>query len=195
MITIGIVGERGKSLIANAVDLCLEKYGKTTCIIGSNNRCIGELEKLLCSDIDYLIIVLSIDDIKEKSISNIKFNVIIQTFIDNSDDIKTGQDIISCIDDGGYYIFNPDSMLNINFQCDRIYPITYGLNGKTTVTASSIDDIDGLCFSYCLQRSIVTVAGNLIQPFEKPLKTEGEYDNIGFLLAAYTCIIVLGYSI
>lgn len=195
MITIGIVGERGNSFVANAIYLGLEKYGKKTYVIGLKNVCISELEKLLSSDIDYLIIEISIDDIEEKVINRIKFNVLIQTFIENSNDIKIGQDIISCVSDGGYYIFNPDSMLNINFQCNRIYPITYGLSGKTTVTASSIDDIDRLCFSYCLQRSIVTAADNLIQPFEKPLKTEGEYDNIGFLLAAYTCIIILGYSI
>lgn len=195
MITIGIVGKTGKSLVSNTIDSGMKKWGKSICIIGAGEKNNRKFENLLYSDIDYLIIELSKEDIEGNDIKKLKFNVIIQTTIENTNDVKIGQDIINYIIDGGYYIFNSDSISNINFQCERVYPITYGLNGKTTVTASSIDDIDGICFSYCLQRSIVTSTGNLIQPFEKPIKTIGEYDNISFLLAAYTCIIVLGYSI
>lgn len=73
-----------------------------------------------------------------------------------------------------------------------IYPVTYGFNGKTTVTASSIDDMNGLDFSYCLQRSLITISNDVVRPFEKPVRVEGTYDDVAYYLAALTCIIILG---
>ncbi|HBX48794.1 MAG TPA: UDP-N-acetylmuramyl peptide synthase, partial [Clostridiaceae bacterium] len=77
---------------------------------------------------------------------------------------------------------------------ENIYPITYGLNSKSTVTASSIDDTDKLQFSYCLQRGIYTISNEIIKPFEKPFIESGSSDEILYYLAALTCILIIDYK-
>ncbi|OGO79035.1 MAG: hypothetical protein A2Y23_14425 [Clostridiales bacterium GWB2_37_7] len=47
--------------------------------------------------------------------------------------------------------------------------ITYGLNKKAAVTATSIDVNQQTTFNYCLQRSFYTNSGNLLEPFEMPI--------------------------
>lgn len=66
--------------------------------------------------------------------------------------------------------------------------ITYGLNDKAAVNATSIDFGDGIYFNYSLQRSIKTISGKIIEAFEVPIKLKalGNY-NIYNALAAITC--------
>jgi UDP-N-acetylmuramoyl-L-alanyl-D-glutamate--2,6-diaminopimelate ligase len=47
--------------------------------------------------------------------------------------------------------------------------ITYGLNKKAAVTATSIDVNQQTTFNYCLQRSFRTNSGVLLEPFEMPV--------------------------
>lgn len=47
--------------------------------------------------------------------------------------------------------------------------ITYGLNKKAAVTATSIDVNQQTTFNYCLQRSFITSGGKLLEPFEMPI--------------------------
>lgn len=195
MITIGILGSRGKSSVAEIVSSELKKQDKQVFIIGTEEESTKEFIKLLYSEIDYAIIEISREDLLEGNINKIKFDIVIQTSLDeeSKEIIQQVQNILSNIKEGGYIIFNSDSIQNISFKCDNIYPITYGLNGRTTVTASSIDDRDGLCFSYCLQRAIFTLSQTLVQPCEIPIRVEGMHDDVGYYLAAYTCLIVLGF--
>lgn len=195
MITIGILGSRGKSSVAEVVGRELKKHGKQVFIIGTKEESTKEFIKLLYNEVEYAIIEISREDLLEGNINKIKFDIVIQTSIDEESEtiISQIQGILSNLKEGGYFIFNSDSIQKINFKCDKIYPITYGLNGRTTVTSSSINDMEGLCFSYCLQRAIFTLPGTLVQPCEIPLQVEGIHDDVGYYLAAYTCLIVLGF--
>ncbi|MDF2673615.1 MAG: hypothetical protein K0R09_1880 [Clostridiales bacterium] len=195
MITIGILGSRGKSSVAEIVSSELKKQDKQVFIIGTEEESTKEFIKLLYSEVDYAIIEISREDLLEGNINKIKFDIVIQTSLDeeSKEIIQQIQNILSNIKEGGYIIFSSDSIQNINFKCDKIYPITYGLNGRTTVTASSIDDREGLCFSYCLQRAIFTLSQTLVQPCEIPIQVKGVHDDVGYYLAAYTCLIVLGF--
>jgi UDP-N-acetylmuramoyl-L-alanyl-D-glutamate--2,6-diaminopimelate ligase len=195
VITIGILGSRGKSSVAEIVSSELKKQDKQVFIIGTEEESTKEFIKLLYSEVDYAIIEISREDLLEGNINKIKFDIVIQTSLDeeSKEIIQQIQNILSNIKEGGYIIFSSDSIQNINFKCDKIYPITYGLNGRTTVTASSIDDREGLCFSYCLQRAIFTLSQTLVQPCEIPIQVEGIHDDVGYYLAAYTCLIVLGF--
>lgn len=195
MITIGILGSRGKSSVAEIVSRKLKKHGKQVFIIGTKEDSTKEFIKLLYSEVDYAIIEISREDLLEGNINKIKFDIVIQTSLEEeSEEVITQiQRILSNIKEGGYFIFNSDSIQKINFKCDKIYPVTYGLNGRTTVTASSIDDIEGLAFSYCLQRAIVTLSQNLVQPCEIPIQVKGTHNDVGYYLAAYTCLILLDF--
>lgn len=196
MITIGVLGSRGKSAVAEIIQGELKFKGKEVCAIGTNENSSYEFFKILYKDVDYIIIAISREDILYKKIKNIKFDILIQTALEEESRelVYEMQNIIHSIKENGYVIFNSDSIQKINFQCDNIYPITYGLNGKTTVTSSSMDDVQELCFSYCLQRSILGINGNIIQPFDIPIKALGVYDDINYYLAAYTCLLILGYK-
>lgn len=72
--------------------------------------------------------------------------------------------------------------------CKDVTVITYGLNKKASVTASSIDIGEDICFNFCVQRSFRTKKGRLVEPFEIPirLKALGTH-NIYNALAAITC--------
>lgn len=195
MITIGILGSRGKSSVAEIIGSELRKNGRQVFIIGTKEESTSEFLKLLYNEVDYAIIEISREDLLEGNINKIKFDIIIQTSLDEEEDviIKQISNMLANIKEGGYFIFNSDSIQKINFKCDNIYPVTYGLNGRTTVTASSIDDIEGLCFSYCLQRAIFTLSQTLVQPCEIPVQVKGIHDDVGYYLAAYTCLLLLGF--
>ncbi|HYF83104.1 MAG TPA: Mur ligase family protein [Clostridia bacterium] len=73
-------------------------------------------------------------------------------------------------------------------DCKEIMQITYGLNKKAAVTASSIDAGETTCFNYCVQRSFLTKSGKRVEPFEIPVhfNAMGSH-NIYNALAAITC--------
>jgi UDP-N-acetylmuramyl tripeptide synthase len=196
VITIGIIGSRGKSAVAEIIQGELKKQVKKTCIIGINMDITGSLCKCIYDNIDYSIIAISRESILKKEIEKIKFDILIQTALEEESDelINEMQNIINAIKENGYFIFNSDSIQKINFKCDSIYPVTYGLNGRTTITTSSIDDVEKLCFTYCIQRSILSLSDKIIQPSEIPITVEGRYDDINYYLAAYTCLLILGYN-
>lgn len=66
--------------------------------------------------------------------------------------------------------------------------ITYGLNKRAVVTASSINVDEVTCFNYCVRKSFQTSKGTMIEPFETPIRlnTLGS-NNMYNALAAITC--------
>jgi UDP-N-acetylmuramyl tripeptide synthase len=196
VITIGVLGSRGKSAVAEIIQGELKKQGKNICIIGTNQESSEHFFEIFQDDVEYVIIAVSREDILYKRIDKIKFDILIQTALEkeSSELIEEMQNIIHNIKENGYVIFNSDSIQKINFHCDKVYPITYGLNERTTVTASSIDDMQELCFSYCLQRAVLNISDDVIQPFDMPVIVEGNYEDINYYLAAYTCLLILGYK-
>ncbi|MCX7884778.1 MAG: Mur ligase family protein [Caloramator sp.] len=197
MYIIGVFGSKGKSSIAEIIYEKLKNCNKECVIIGTKQDSSREFFKILYNNPEYIIIEISREDILEKRLDKIKFDILIQTSLEYESPqlIDEIQNLIKNIKEKGYIIFNSDSIQKIDFKCDNIYPVTYGLNGKTTVTASSIDDIDGFSFSYCLQRAIFTLSNTIIQPFEKPVKFNGDSKDIYYYLASLTCFLILGYKI
>lgn len=196
MIVIGIFGSRGKSFVAEYINNFFNKHNKNTYIIGTKENTEEAFLALLKNKIDYVIIEISREDILENRLNKIKFDVLIHTALEYepSSLICSYQNLISNLNENGYIILNSDSIQKIDYTCDKVYPITYGLNGKTTVTASSIEDMSELCFSFCLQRSIITIEQKLIEPFEKPLRLKGKYQDVYYYLAALSTVLCLGYN-
>lgn len=197
MIIIGVFGSKGKSSVTDLIYEKIKECDKKCAIIGTNQDSSSEFFKILYENPDYIIIEISREDILENRLERIKFDVLIQTSLEKESSKLIGeiQNLINNVKEKGYVIFNSDSIQKIDFQCESIYVITYGLNGKTTVTASSIDDISGLNFSFCLQRSIFTLSNTIVQPFEKPFIVKGKSDDIYYYLAALTCFLILGFKI
>lgn len=196
MVTIGILGSKGKSAVSDLIAEKIKSKGKEVYVITTREDSIISFMGLVLNKIDYVIIEISREDILTKHLNKIKFDILIQTSLEEEEPsvIEEIQNLICSVKENGYIIFNSDSIQKINFHCDKIYPITYGLNGKTTATASSIDDMENLRFSYCLQRAIFTMSNTIIQPFEKPVVVQGQSEDVYYYLPAFTCLKLLGYE-
>ena len=192
MIVIGIVSDNYRENLAKKLFNYLKKRGKTGVVIEKYSNTNYTQNS---TELDYAIFDLKVDDINENN-HGLKFDIILERFENSTvyDEDKI-QELIFKIKNKGYFIFNSDYINKISFKCSEIYPITYGLNSKSTVTASSIDDMEGLEFSFCLQRNIVSMGNEIIQPFERPLKVEGENMDLYDYISALTCIMILGYKI
>ena len=84
--------------------------------------------------------------------------MIYKTYIDN---------ILNC---SKYLVINTDNnVVNINIENNNMEIITYGMNQKATVTASSIKEDEILI---CLQRNIENINGKVIEMQE--FKKKGE---------------------
>jgi hypothetical protein len=206
MISIGVIGSSGRTAIIEIIEKELLNNGKSVTVLeveqnqsdsysfcsgwsgsgsGSNN-----------SSSDFMITSISSKCMLDNLISPIKFDILVQTaFEENGDELIEGlQKAVMCIKENGYFIFDSDFIQKISFPCESVYPVTYGLNGRTTITTSSIDDTEKLSFHYCLQRSIISLTESIIQPFEIQIKVDGKYNDVNYYLAAYTCLLILGYK-
>ena len=73
---------------------------------------------------------------------------------------------------------------SLNIQ--KAYVVTYGLNRKATLTASSIDDGN---IVVCLQRTVTDLYGREIDPQEFSVSFSGEYDPGKALQLASVCLL------
>jgi UDP-N-acetylmuramoyl-L-alanyl-D-glutamate--2,6-diaminopimelate ligase len=111
-----------------------------------------------------------------KFINNFKFDCALITGV-NSFDIGDQNSVlgsirsfVSQIPDSKPIIFNnDDDMVLKALAGSKNTVITYGLNKKAAVTATSIDINQQTTFNYCLQRSFTTNNGNTVEPFEMPI--------------------------
>ncbi len=174
--------------------------------------CSSDLESLfismqhnLNSGAAIMPVVLDLMSSNSYNISGLSFDCGILTSFEYSDLYSnTSQQLqallsaYSNVPAGKPILINIDEQLSLDFvsQNKSAIIITYGLNKKSAVTATSIDINEALSFNYCLQRTIKTRNGNTIEPFEMPikLKLSGE-DSIYIALAAITCCLYYDFDI
>lgn len=157
---------------------------------------ILELEK---NKTDILLLKLNDHDIEKLFTNGVYFDFMIYTGMSENDDMPNDSietfypdKLNKLMSERGVSIVNVDdgeliSMLNGINQ----HIVTYGFNSKASITTSSIGDssIDG-SFMCCLQRSISTQNGKLIEPQEYKLKLEpGVFDTHNILAAASFAIV------
>ena len=96
---------------------------------------------------------------------------------------------------GDYFtILNADRKSTINFNRNALV-ITYGLNSLATLTASSLSEsIAGIGFHCCLQRSIVTLRGKILEPQEFPVLLPHTLGDISTAMAFVCLGLVLSLS-
>jgi UDP-N-acetylmuramoyl-L-alanyl-D-glutamate--2,6-diaminopimelate ligase len=111
-----------------------------------------------------------------KFINNFKFDCALITGVNNFDIgdqnsvLGSIRGFVSQIPDSKPIIFNnDDDMVLKALVGSKNTVITYGLNKKAAVTATSIDINQQTTFNYCLQRSFTTNNGNTVEPFEMPI--------------------------
>lgn len=120
------------------------------------------------------------------NMKNIKFETIL--IIGNINEIKNInilKKIISCTK---YLIIQLDSNENIDILKDlKLNVVTFGFNQKSTITVSSVEEENIIL---CLQRSIKTLANNIIEPQEINIKVENEEYDIDSIIGITSMFLV-----
>lgn len=208
MLIAGILGSESKLQTASIISSMLTLKGDKVSIIdpagmpgidGKRIRAyISELEK---NNIDILILKLNIADAYSYLPDDIRFDILIYTdkSSNSTSDDKTEYSVIlgkvfSMLAEKGVAIVNVDDSELIQLLKGKKHRfITYGFNTKASVTTSSVGDAvfkDG--FICCLQRSVSTRTGRVIEPQEYKIGLytgESEFDSHNLLAAASFAII------
>lgn len=108
------------------------------------------------------------------NMKNIKFETIVVCLdINKMENKKTTLEVI--LENADYLLINSDVNTSAKtFTNSTIETITYGMNQKATVTASSIKEDEVLI---CFQRNIENIKGNIIEVQEVKIKTENITNN------------------
>ena len=86
-----------------------------------------------------------------------------------------------------FLIIDSDIISPLDIVCQqKVYIITYGLNSKATLTASSLD---GNQTFLCLQRTVIDINNNEIEPQEFSILKNDKYDVAELMSIVATCIV------
>lgn len=222
---IGVTGTNGKTTTTHMIEKIFKKAGYKTALIGTLGIKTDDNyipSKLTTPDSEYLyeqfckfkengievaIMEVSSHGLKFYRTYGVDFDVAIHTNIDMDhldfhksfeDYLKSKKRLFDSLRRNRLAIINIDDenatkLLEGNRNA---LTISYGLNTKATITASSINIQEGLNFSVCIQRSIATVSGREYdsQEFNISTRLSGLY-NVYNSLAAISCSLYYGIEI
>ncbi len=190
---IGIMRCKKKIANSNILYSLLKRAGYSVEVISYEDINKEYIEKSK-ENADVLILEIDIDDIEK--ISKIEFNLDVIIDADMTLDKHEQEEcllkktkLIETLKQNGLLVVNADNTNTIRLSSvsDKPIVMTYGLNGKSSVTLSSLDfDGDRTKFNLCLQRKLTTIYGSEIEQFEYPVETnlmdmEGLYTVIAFI--------------
>lgn len=214
---VGVTGTNGKTTTTHLIYQMLRDYGIPAGLIGTLNIKINDkeygtelttpasekiyhyLSMMVEENVKVAVMEVSSHGLKTNRVHGLQFDIAIHTNIDRDhlyfhktfeDYVLSKKILFDSLSEGKIAIINSDddNGLKLLGGNEDAIVITYGLNEKSTITASSINLDLATSFIYCLQRGITTLSGIEIEPFEYPflLKLIGKH-NIYNALAAITC--------
>ncbi|HQD29891.1 Mur ligase family protein [Acetivibrio saccincola] len=211
MLIAGIIGQNNKDKISRLIHRIFSNSNKRISIVDSKNLSnfdakrikdyFNELEK---NNVDIAILKIDFKDLLKEIFYNIKFDVII--FTDKADEfdedkIETYRKIMkktfSLLNENGVAIVNSDDNDLSSFLSGiKHYIVTYGFNLKASITTSSVGDFmdkdDIMC---CLQRTIHTKNGKILEPQEFKIKADLNGMDLYNVLAAATFALINGVDV
>lgn len=222
---IGVTGTNGKTTITHLIYHMLKSQGISTGLIGSLNVKINDkeyktklttpdaeilyayLNKMVKEKVEVVVMEVSSHGLKNHRVWGINYDIAVHSNIERDhlnfhktleDYILSKKKLFDNLAHGKIGIINLDDTQSFRLLEDNqhILVVTYGLNGKASITASSIDMDFTTSFNFCVQRGLTTMAGMEIEAFEYPLKINliGKH-NIYNTLAAVTCGLILDLTI
>ncbi|RKD27324.1 hypothetical protein SAMN02745883_01716 [Caminicella sporogenes DSM 14501] len=188
---IGILGEYiNTKFIADFSFYILENSGYNSVVLFDNliyskrniiKRKTIEVKKILefltylKDEIDILLFCLQDKDKVEFIIDKYRIDVLVDVSDTKKNNNHSDMNFIKKVfyenlSKNATVIINSDKKNEINIfkYLNEKIVITYGLNTKSTLTASSIHDEDS--FICCLQRGLTSFSGKEIEPFEFPIR-------------------------
>jgi UDP-N-acetylmuramate-alanine ligase len=206
MLIAGIIGNEGHLQTASLINSILAARGTKVSSIDSSSlfaldspRIKAYIQELDKNKVDLLLLKMGIADIDKLLSEELQFDIVIYT--DKADEAagpdqahsseKLGRIFASMADKGVAIVNVDDSDLISLLQGTNHRFVTYGFNKKASITTSSIGDtVSKEGFICCLQRTIATRNGTVIEPQEYKLKLEAnEFDSHNVLAAASFAII------
>lgn len=206
MLIVGIFGSEGKLQIANIISLILASSGEKVSVIDSagilnldSTRIKEYIRELKKNNVDLLLLKTELADIDRFLSDEMQFDILIYTDktesnmdLEKLDYTNKLKRVFSLMAEKSVAIVNVDDNELIRLlQGMKHRFITYGFNTKASVTTSSIgDSMSKEGFICCLQRSIPTRGGEIIEPQEYKLNLDAsEFDSHNVLAAASFAII------
>mgnify|MGYP006280612997 CR=1 FL=1 len=225
LFVIGVTGTNGKTTTVHLLDSIFNKAGISTALIGTLGIKIGNKyikNNLTTPDAEYLyelfdefvnkkvkVVIMEVSShaLKFSRTYGIEYDIAIHTNIEIdhmdihdsfTEYVNTKKILFDSLKRNKLAIINTDddNSSNLLEGNDRVLTITYGLNSKASVTASSISETDKISFNICIQRSITTLSYNEIEPSEFKINTNliGIH-NIYNSLAAISASLFYGINI
>ncbi|WP_051569198.1 Mur ligase family protein [Alkaliphilus transvaalensis] len=222
---VGVTGTNGKTTTSNLIYEVLRENGISAGLIGTLNIKVNDkvyetnlttpiaediyryLALMVEEKVEVVVMEVSSHGLKSQRVHKIKFDIAIHTNIEKDhlnyhktfeDYLQSKKKLFSELDSGKMAIINFDDMSSLRLLegNQHITVITYGLNKRCTITASSIDFDKNITFTYCMQRGATTLSGVEIDPFEFPIQLNllGDH-NVYNSLAAITCCLLLDVPI
>lgn len=181
IIFVGIIEEKRDGKTIDIVEDILVEFDYELIFLNryKNILCVKKKSTIL------IIVNMEPKNMDIYSTIGIEFDILIHNFI-KKEDYKDGlleKQYTKC----KYYVLNSDddfwTLLPLS-SLDGVV-ITYGFNSKSTLTISSYDISEGIKANLCLQRSITSIFGIKIEPFEFIIELKSKNkDNIYPILAA-----------
>lgn len=212
MIIAGIIESGNDCTTINLINKIFNDSNKKISIINSGSltgldfRKVPEyIRELKKNGVDILLIGIKLEDLKHDVFLGFNFDVII--FVNQADEIIEGNNnkdnndikeltekLFLLTDDKGTVILNADDHERISLlQGKRYSVLTYGFNSKASITASSIGEgIYRESFICCLQRTLLTKDGKIIEPQEFDIKVNSGFVDSYSVMAAAAFAIFLG---
>ena len=159
-------------------------------VIGENKdyRLLNKRIKKEISKFKEKLELIDIDDKSIDNLKNVKFDTIVILSFPNKLNNKV-YEIRKTLENCKYLIINTDIDINKTLIEELQFDIlTFGLNQKSTITASSIGDNNMII---CLQRNIKNAYQELIEPNEFNIKFNENIDNNAYNCLAYFSILLL----
>lgn len=178
---IGIIGSKEKSIVSAIISSIFQNEECSSKIISSEDLRKQEfvnkknIEK--AEDVDVLIIEIDKSNIKTIIKSEIELDIIVE--IDMTLDKYRKDDyfndkvkLVKDLKQHKLLIVNTDdeNSIKLSYENQQIIVLAYGLNGRSSLTASSLDLDNKIKFNLCLQRTIKTLFNSYVEPFEYPME-------------------------
>ncbi len=206
MLIAGILGSEGRLQTTNIITSIFTTNGEKVSVIDSvdmlnldSMRIKEYIRELKKNNVDLLLLKAEPADVDRFLSDELQFDILIYTDkTENSADSEKAEyankfkRVFSLMAEKGVAIVNVDDNELIRLlQGLKHRFITYGFNTKASVTTSSIgDSVSKGGFICCLQRSIPSRDGKIIEPQEYKLHLDaGEYDSHNVLAAASFAIV------
>jgi|GEM_PF-2757252 len=189
MITVGLlVSNRYDSMIA-----CIKKHlsGKKHVHILPDAKKIADIEQYLAEleDGGVQVVLADISGVSSACLGGLFFDAVIYDGM--SGEPAADKSALKHIHSKTIIISNGDDNIIPEFMSGtKLCAVTYGLSQKCSVTASCIDNCEGMSFNCCIQRNIPSVHGGEIEIGEYAVNIGGSV-NLYDALAAVTLGMIL----